>query len=500
MPMFPLAFTTVAILLPTLLHRWEHLGISPHLPPKQWAKGLWSVVLAIILSYVAALFALSIARGHLVHAVPFAAVLVLLFPWTITRVLLIPLGRWRAAWHFAQLSGWIWRGDVPGGQLVAGAWALLRQRAPDPRGIAWLSARRDELEPLGAPGVLGSALLADALGDRSAARRMIRLVADFDDDQRPPLTRYLANEWLTADAADRGAWAEVELRGRAPHRRSRTTRLLGDIAARLIGYPPVPSDTGLVLRWLWCDARLRTLPLLRRALRVARAEVVPEVRRRALEREPAFDAPSLLLAHGEAVAAGRVSPARLSELGHAWDRLLGAPDLRDQTVRRALALRAGDPEQVLAHLGRQVDADLCALALAARVPLPTLELEGVALRRVARELRHLLLDELAGVSEALDARVRARRPLPPLDELREFMAVREQYEQVCELGGGELTRVAFAHIHDPLCNVAVWLWDERGEIGIAHAMFRWLGNEAVLAGDEQAAELQRRNVACVREG
>jgi hypothetical protein len=29
-------------------------------------------------------------------------------------------------------------------------------------------------------------------------------------------------------------------------------------------------------------------------------------------------------------------------------------------------------------------------------------------------------------------------------------------------------------------------------------MFRWLGHEAVMAGDEEAAELQRRNVACGR--
>ena len=494
--MFPLAFTTVAILLPTLLHRWEHIGVSPHVPAKQWAKGLWSVVLAIILSYVAALFALSIARGHVAHAVPLVAVMVLLFPWPITRLVLIPMGWWRAAWHFAQLSGWVWRGDVPGGQLVAGAWAVLRQRSPDPAAIAWLSQRRDELEPLGAPGVLGSALLADALGDRSLARRLMRTVADFDDDHRPPLTRYLANEWLTADAADRGAWPEVELRGRSPHRRSRTTRLLGDVAARLIGYPPVPSDATLIVRWLICDARLRTLPLLRRALRVPRAEVVPEVRRPSAAKPSALDPAALLLAHGEAIATGQVAPARLVDLGHAWDQLLAGTTLRDQTARRALALRAGDPEQVLARLGRQVDADLSALALAARVPLPVLEAEGTALRRVARELRHSLLDDLAVVCEALDARVRARRPLPPLDELREFMAVREQYEQVCELGGGELTRVAFAQIHDPLCNLAVWLWDERGETSIAHAMFRWLGNEAVLAGDEEAAELQRRNVAC----
>src|SRR5690606_9619401 len=189
---------------------------------------------------------------------------------------------------------------------------------------------------------------------------------------------------------------------------------------------------------------------------------------------------------------------RLVGLGRAWDRLLGDPQLRDRTARRALALRAGDPDQVIDRLGRQVEADLSALALAGSVPLSLLEDDCSSLRRVARELRHALLDELAVVCEALDARVRARKPLGSLDELREFMAIREQYEQICELGGGELTRVAFSQIHDPLCNLAVWLWDERGETAIANAMFRWLGHEAVMAGDEEAAELQRRNVACGR--
>lgn len=498
MPIFPLAFTTLAILLPTLLHRWEHVGVSPHLPPNQWARGLWSVVLSLILSYVAALFALSVARGHLLHLIPLAAVLVLLFPWPITRFVLIPLGLWRMAWNFAQLSGWVWRGDVPGGQLVAGAWAVLRQRSPSAVALEWLSARRDELEPLEAPGVLGSALLADALGERSAARRMLRLVADFDDNQRPPLTRYLANEWLIADAAERGAWADVELRGRSPHRRSQTTRLLGEIAARLIGYPPVPSNATLLVFWLLSGARLRTLPLLRRALRVPQIQVVPELRRPSSTPEPVLDGDALLRAHSEAITAGSVPAARLLGLGRGWDRLLCDPGLRDQTARRALALRAGDPDQVIERLGRQVEADLTALAHAGSIPLAALEGDCKSLSRVARELRHMLLDDLAVVCEGLDARVRARKQLPPLDELREFMAVREQYEQVCEIGGPELVRVAFSQIHDPLCSLAVWLWDERGEAAIATAMFRWLGHEAVLAGDEDAAELQRRNVACGR--
>lgn len=495
--MFALVFTTVAILVPTLLHRWEHVGVSPHLQPKQWVKGLWSVVLALILSFVAALFALSIGRGHVANAIPLAAVLVLLFPWPIARFVFVPLGMWRAAWNMAQLAGWVWRGDVVGGQLVAGAWAVLRQRRASPEAIAWLSARRDELDPIGAPGILGSALLADALGDHTAARRLMRLVADFDDEYRPPLTRYLANEWLIADAAARGAWAEVELRGRSPHRRSRATKLLGDVAARLIGYPPVPSDLALVLRWLIAPRRRQTWSLVRHALSVPRIDVVPGVRVPQVGPCTLLEGQALLAAHSEAIARGKVPPTRLLELGRSWDRLLADPQLRHQTARRALALRAGDPELVLERLGKQVDADLFALARAAAIPLAMLEDDdSVALRRVARELRHDLLDELAIACESLDARVRARRQLPALDELRDYLAIREQYERVCELGGPELMRIAFSQIHDPLCNQAVWLWDERGETAIANAMFRWLGHEAVMAGDEQAAELQRRNVAC----
>ena len=136
MAMFPLVFMTIAILLPTLLHRWEHVGVSPHLPAKQWARGLWSVVFSLIASFVAALFCLSIGRGHVANVIPLVAVLVLLFPWPITRFVLIPLGWWRAAYNLSQLSGWVWRGDVTGGQLVAGAWAVLRQAHPSPAAIA----------------------------------------------------------------------------------------------------------------------------------------------------------------------------------------------------------------------------------------------------------------------------------------------------------------------------------------------------------------------------
>ncbi len=495
MVMLPLAFVTIAVLVPTLLHRWEYARISPHLPAKPWAHGVWAIVLALILCFVGALFVLSIARGHVANLVPLSLIALLLFPWPITRALLIPLGAWRAAWNLTQLAGWTWRGDVAGGQFVAGTWALLRRRVPDPEAIAWLTARRDELPQLEGAGVLGSALLADVLGDREQARRLMRSVASFDEDHCPPIAQHLANEWRVADAAARGDWAEVELLGRAPHRRSRAARFLGAVAARLIGYPPVPSALELIAAWLLAPSRIRHLALLRRGLATSTLE--PDLLKPTTRAQPKpIAAEALLATHARTLVQPRVATAQIVALASAWDRVWSESSLREQTVRRALALRGGDADQVLAKLGRQVDHDLAALARRARIPLVTLENAEGSLRRVARELRHELLDELALACEALDRRVRERRALPALDELREFLAVQEQYERVHRLGGVELLRIAFSQAHDPLCNLAVWLWDERGEAAIANAMFRWLLHEATVVGDEEAVALQRRNVAC----
>ena len=499
MPLFPLAFTTLAILVPAVLHRWEQVGVSPHLPAREWARGLWAVVLALILSFAAGLFALSVGRGQLSHIVPLAAIFVLLFPWQLTRYLLVPLGAWRAAWHLAQLAGWVWRGDVPGGQLVAGAWALRRRRIPDPEAIAWLVSQRDGLVRLEAAGLLGSALLADALGDRRGAREMMRMIEDFHEAHRPPMTRFLANEWRVADAAQRGDWREVEQLGRSPQRRSRLTRLLGEVAARLRGDPPVPSDARLVLLWLLAPKRRMTLGLLRRALAQPRLDGSAELG--PLPAPPTGPSgASLLVRHGAALGSGGLPARELIALARSWERQLADPQLRRATTRRAVTLRAGDPEAALARLRREVEEDLTQLARAGAVSLAALEPASEdcpALRRVSRELRHEMLDELAIVSESLDARVRAQREVEPLAELRDFLRLRALYERTCTLGGPELVRIAFCQVHDPLSNQAVWLW-QRDEAASARAMFRWLGHEATVAGDDEAAELQRRNDACVR--
>jgi hypothetical protein len=501
----PLLVATIAIVVPALLHRWEHGRISHCVQRDGWVRGASSVILALILAFVAALFALSAARGHLVSLGPLAVLLIILFPWHITRYVLIPLGRTQLAYQLAQLCGWIWRGDVPGGQLVAGTWALLRRRHPDELAMSWLAARRDSLPSLQAPGILGCALLEEAHGRHDHARQLIQSIFEFDEHECPPLALELAVEWSIADSAARGDWHRVEILGRTYALNSRRGRFLGAVGARLVGHAPIPSDGRLRWMWLMAPGRLRGWRLLQRALAVPPCETGTPQRADGHRQRPD---PLLRDQVGEHDALGMHTGALLADgthlgidhlilLGEAWDQTLESSDMRTLMARRAVALRGGDPERVLRRFADEVGSDLAELARSAELPLPSLEeTNSKALHRVARYLRHDLLDALAVSAEALADRVDAQKQLPALDEIREWMHLREGYERVCKVGGRDLQRVAFSQIHDPLCNLAVWLWEVRGETAIANAMFRWLLHEAVVAGDEASIALQRKNVAC----
>ena len=51
-------------------------------------------------------------------------------------------------------------------------------------------------------------------------------------------------------------------------------------------------------------------------------------------------------------------------------------------------------------------------------------------------------------------------------------------------------------VRDDLGKLAVWLWTTRGEKTLAHALFRWLLDEATALDDRESVVLQRRNVDC----
>ncbi len=190
----------------------------------------------------------------------------------------------------------------------------------------------------------------------------------------------------------------------------------------------------------------------------------------------------------------------LREVGAAWDAALADPQTGQKLRERALLLRA-DAALAEAALRGQIAADLAALARAAREPLDEEQLSAAAapspvLLAAARRLGDELLAEMETRCAALRARAEAQRPLPIREEWREWDALRDRHAEVTRLAGGRLRRLLWPTLHFAACGFAVWLWNERDERGLAHAIFGHLLREAEALGDEQRAELQRKNLAC----
>ncbi|GEM_PF-623958 len=442
-----------------------------------------------------------------------------LFPWPIVRLWLIPRGRPKLAWALTRLSCWVWRDDVRGGALIAAAWAALRQADTHgelPQATAqWIEARRDQAPllsvrwRLGGAGIVASGLLAAARGRTDAARELSASAADLAEQAWPKPAIAIAWAWLSADAMERGAWRELHFLTRTAPVRTRTLEFFAAVAARITGAATHPDDRALRRLWLLAPHRRGNRPLLERALAAPSLTrgSRPAARRRAAS--PRRDDPgegTLALAmrlHAELlVAAAGTSPGAeldveaLTRVAAAWDRAFEDPTLERALTERSRVLSAGRSatERVQA-LRASVQADLYALIRGARIELRLLEGHGV-LDAAARDLRRTLLDGLETSLAGLQRRVDAERPLAGIDEWRSFMAVREQYRAAAAIGGIALRRLAFRETESPVCALAVWLWNEREERALGNAIFHWLLAEAVIVDDEAATALYERNVEC----
>jgi hypothetical protein len=427
--------------------------------------------------------------------------MVLLAPWAVTRHVLIPLGMPRAACRLAVLAGWTWKRDCQGGGLVAGAWAIARQRTPDRGAMDWLAARRDRQQSFQAAHVLATGLLAAARGDLSGARRLLESVGEVGPQRTPRMVHALAREWLVADAAAQGDWPRVVRLGRsarAPTRTTtRSTRLLARAGARLAHVSPVPAAWSVWLSWAVAPHRRHTLALARQAVRTTpapatRGATAAQALSTALQPDPCSDA----LSTHVAVLRGQLGPSpaqALQSLAQAWDRALIDPETLRAIRQRAIALGARGGEAALAALGDTVARDLADMARAHDLPIATWPCDSHTLREAERLLREQLIGEVELAFDALRDRVAQGRRLPAIDEWREWLSLRGLHARAAGLGGLELRRLTFPHVHAVGCKMAVWLWNERGQHFLANAMFRWLLDEAVAVGDAEAIELQRRN-------
>lgn len=479
------------LLLWIVIPLWRSLRGHSRAPLDGFAS-VWmlALVLAVLLGVVT-------LGGGLWAAPFFVAALVGVMPWTVARRVLVPLGMSRAARVVASLSGWTWGADRQGGGLVAAVWAELRKREPDRDRLAAIEAARDAAATFSGARVLATGLVAAARGDMAGARTLLESVASISPRTTPPAVQALAREWLVAEAAEQGEWPRAARLARGPGSRTRATRLLGAIAARLAGEPGAPSPASLWALWLIAPARRHTLAWVRRAIAARPAQApAPVPLDHRLETSLPDDAYDIALSTHVAILgtrAERLRPDDLERLGTAWDRALADGGVRALVMQRAALLGAKGGERALASVADAVARDLAGMARAAKVPLGRSVSDSRVLGGAQRWLREELFGELELAFDALSARASSGRALPAIDEWREWLSLRAIYDRACALGGMELRRLAFPHVHQALCKHAVWLWNERTLHLMANTMFRWLLDEALAVGDVEAIELQSRN-------
>ncbi|MEZ4402254.1 MAG: hypothetical protein R3B06_19675 [Kofleriaceae bacterium] len=452
--------------------------------PRRWFLAI-RLALAVLEVTVALIAAAVVAALVIIDAWVLALLLVgvmgwLVFPHLALEYLVIPRGAYRLAAALGR------RGPYADGARTgwfAAARALARAGAPAD-GAAWLLAQLPERVDAAVIAVHG--VLAAGRDDRAEARRLLASIADTVDPC--PSARALAGTWLALDAAERGAWDELTGEARWPA--TPLTFLLEAVAARATG-AKAPSAVNLWLRWAIAPHRRATLPLVRAATRPA----PPAPPAPAPVAGPAVDdaRAAAVVALRQAQADRR--PADVATAVTAWAAIVDEPAWLPTQQARGEALGLAPDQAALAATAmvEALTAQLAELVVAAHAPLPA---PGPGLAgAVTARARARILDGVELELGLLHRRIAADQALPPIDEWREFLAVRQRYHDTVLAGGAELAQVAFPRANSALGDWAVWMWNQRRQHVVSHAITSWLYLQAQAVGDAAAVEHHGANRA-----
>lgn len=480
-----------------LIIRLHRAALDARRRDRSWRYYAYSAVaglLAGLLTSIAALAAWAMFYVGLWYLAIAMIVLFVLPPLqpVISRRILVPLGLVRTSFWFAHFVS---MDDSDAFGLCCAAWA--HSVKPTPAGEVWITARRDKRVPLGDAEIIVTALLAAARGDADTARQLMRSTAEMVENH--PLVRELAGEWLAVDAVQRFAWAELyqdAIAARWPA--SSLTFFLEGCAARKLEAAGAPSRFELAVRWLLAPHRTatrRVLDMIRPPLRApaSTAATLDPTAMPPASIPTAAALPRALAAHLE-LAVDKPDRDRFAETVTAWDVALVDGETQKWLAQRALELDApvGSVDRAIRDVAQAVTDELARIADAASLAAPASH--GPVGDALVRRLRHGRLDALeAGFTRWEDRRhngsVRA-----PIDEWREWVALRTAYDAAVNAGGIELRRLAFPHAYSKGTSMAVWLWNTRNEYALSHAISKWLLGEALAVGDAEAIELCTRNV------
>jgi len=270
-----------------------------------------------------------------------------------------------------------------------------------------------------------------------------------------------------------------------------------------------PGCAGLRVRWLLAPHRRATAALLANAdvpvappaptlvttanTPATDAATATDGAERASAAAPIAPLPTALAAHLELAKTTTPDGKTFAAAIEAWDAALVSGETQKWLARRALELDAplGAIDRALKDVATSVTDELARLADSAKLAAPAAH--GPVGGSLARRIRHGRLDALEAGFNRWELRRHDGTVHAPIDEWREYVALRAAYEAAVASGGLELRRIAFPHAYSKGTSMAVWLWNSRNEYALSHAISSWLLDEALVVGDTEAIDLCTRN-------
>ncbi|HEX3769544.1 MAG TPA: hypothetical protein VHV30_01710 [Polyangiaceae bacterium] len=445
-----------------------------------WLRGILWVIACLVLA--------GAAPNHWLAALSGAAALLAVPPIPLA-LFAVPLGLVRVAWAIQRAFGGTlapFEGRVRPTLMAARA----HLRRPSDRGARFIERYLDTCVELAGHGVLATALLALARGDRDRGVRLARALAGAAQGVVPAYLVAAAHEIVALDALARGDWAAVE---RPPSLGRRRAHLRLRFYAEVAEHAEAPAEhrapAWIWVRWLLGGRRAQTLPIARWALRLP---------------PPAPPAPiaATLDAHVALLARlpGRVRAADVAAAAASLDAYRASPEVLAGISRRALTLGGGvDGAIVRDEVVTLAEAELARVLLDEGLPVESLGPAGAtrdAVRALVRERRVALLDALV---REMGRRARAHADLPEADEWCAWLDVKTACDALLRDAGDVYERRRVFHqVYHALTSYAVRLINVRTARVLARDVCEYLRALAHATGAADAYEIVDKNAAACR--
>lgn len=438
--------------------------------------------------------------GGFPWAIPFLiAGIHVVAPWLVARHLYLPLGLVWPAYFAARLSGRSWGNSSKAAAIVAGAGAALRLPEASPRRAKMSRWLRKQLEStLRFDGALAVAygLCARLEGERGRAQAYFNFSEEFHKSFLPRPAQRVAREILAVDAFAQENWealAEVALR---EGRSSSLTQLLGELA--LLRLERIPFRRLRLFRlWLIAPHRRTTHPYLKRAFEFAGGDarqaaapelpIAPRLRSTSGVSSPVTE-------HVIALRNLELNQEDLSRLFRAWESVELTGDLANYFRLRAATLGAKTVETALNDFLATAGRDIVEFAAEGSIQLEEIASESQLLASLSSQAVAQLEEQVELQSEALKHRVEAGRFVSAEADHAEFVALRDSYEEAVVLGGKATRHALFQEVHYPVSALACSLFNDRGQRGLGHVIFKWCLKESLAVGTQEDITLNSKNV------